>query len=518
MARQLRLYSGINPNQNNNLHYFFGTPSLYISELQNHLIATIPIDNYRINLNTAKVALKNDINMGNFEKVTYIIDYDNETNYFKCYYVDSILLQDYAIYNLSVDLWATYMCNASFSNIHVTRCNRALNEHGEYDDVSTTYTRQEQNANFVYTAQDGTINDDQVFIVYLVEYNVEQSAIWGDQHVSTTGLFASRLSALRGEQVKSAVEVAIDMVGGITKIANDKQARVLQAWLLPQWLVDIGQASGDIQQSKYYVFNSKGKDGTYQFDGYLVNPSHKSMDLIGNTFELDYATFIGTRNNCYKTKRFVNKYMNDIALHAFVGTNSLQVVLIQGDDQKDVTKDFEVALTTNNGEVTGLRAVASVIGKTLTSTLGVVGAMKKENYYDVAKQVTGGATSQIETKPAISSAVGSGDASNLYWRPIWPNETDQDVIKKLNFPIIKERFRSTRDEEMHARMQGANFDEYISGFNYPLTKALLGTGNNLTFEYTYIVASCTIEGVPSDAKNLMTNKLNTGIYYKVLTI
>lgn len=518
MARQLRLYSGINPNQDKNLHYFFSNASLFINELQSHLIATIPLDNYRINLNTAKVALSNDgISMANFEKVTYIIDYDDVTKYFKCYYVDSILLQDYAIYNLSVDLWATYIINASFSNIHVTRCNRALNPKGTYDEVLETYEREEQNANFNYIGDNGIIDDDQVFIVYLVEYNVEQSALWGDQHVSTTGLFATRLSDLRGTRAKSAIEIAVDAVGGIIKIDNNMDARVLQAWLLPQWLVDIGEASGDIQQSKYYAFNAKGKDGTYTFNGYLVNPSHKDMDLIGNTFELNYETYIGTRNNCYKTKRFVNKYMNEIALHAFVGTNSLQVVIIQGDDEKDLTKDFEVTLTTNNGEVTGIRAVADVIGKTLTSTLGFFASKKTFGSWGGASAFAKSASSEIKTDPTISSAVGSGDASNLYWRPIWPNETDQNEIKKLYFPIIKERFKSTRDEEMHARMEGANFDEYISGFEYPLTKALLGTGTHLTFEYTYIVASCTIEGVPSDAKDLINNKLDNGIYYKVLS-
>ena len=517
MARQLRLYSGINPNQDKNLHYFFSNASLFINELQSHLIATIPLDNYRINLNTAKVGLSNDINMANFEKVTYIIDYDDVTKYFKCYYVDSILLQDYAIYNLSVDLWATYIVNASFSNIHVTRCNRELNPKGIYDDVLETYERREEAVNAFYEDEPGIIYDENVYMVFLCEYNVEQSAIWGDQHISATGLFAVQLSTLRGTTAKSAVEIAIDAVGGVIKIANNMDARTLQAWLLPSYLIDLGAKTSDIQTPKYYSFQSKGKDGNYTFNGYLVNPNTKTIDLIGTTFNLNYATYIGTRNNCYKTKRFVDKYMNELELYAFVGTNNLQIVMIQGDAQKDLTKDFEVTLTTNNGEVTGIRAVADVIGKTLTSTLGFFASKKTFGSWGGASAFAKSASSEFKTDPTISSAVGSGDGANLYWRPIWPNETDQDELKKLNAPIIIEKFKSTRDEEMHARMEGANFDEYISGFEYPLTKALLGTGAHLTFNYTYIVASCTIEGVPSDAKELINNKLDNGIYYKVLS-
>ena len=518
MARQLRLYSGINPNTENGIHYFFNTASRFINELQSHLVATIPLNNYRINLNTAKISLGGDLTMNNFEKVTYIIDYDDVTNYFKCYYVDSILLQDYVVYNLSVDLWATYILNATFSNIHVTRCNRAIEDKGIYDDVPATYERQEEFCNFVYDTDEseGFIRDTKVWIVYLVEYNVEQSAIFGDQHISATGLFASRLSDIRNGQLISPIEKATDAVGGIYKIQNGMDARVIQAWIVPQWLVNCGGITGDGgPQSRYAIFQSKGREGNYTFEGYIVFPAVKSMDLIGNKFELNYDTYIGTRNNCLKSKRYVDKYMNELTLYSFMGTNSLKIVMIQGDNQKDLTKDFEVTLTTNNGEVTGIRAVAGVIGNTLVSTLGVVGAMKKENYYDVAKQVAGSATKQIDAKPSISSAVGNGDASNLYWMPLFSWSTEADA-RKLRFPIIKERFKSTRDEELHARMEGANFDKYISGFDFPLTKSLLGTGQAITFDKTYIVASCNIEGVPNDARNIIESKLNAGIYYEIL--
>lgn len=519
MTRQLRLYSGINPNAENGIHYFFNTASQFINELQSHLIATIPLDNYRINLNVAKVALKDGITMANFEKVTYIIDYDETTLYFKCYFVESILLQDYAVYTLRVDLWATYIINATFKNIHVSRCNRAIDAHGIYDDVLATYERREENANFIYDTgeAEGYIRDNKVWIVYLVEYNVEQSALWGDQHISATRLFASRLSDLRGNVVnKSPVEIAIDAIGGIHKIQNGMDARVIQAWLLPQWLVNCGSITGDYKPtSRYAVFQSRGQEGNYTFNGYIVFPSTKVMDLIGNDFDLNYATYIGTRNNGFKPKRFVNKYFNELGLYCFMGTNSLKVVMIQGNEQKDFTNDFEVTLTTNNGEVTGLRAVASVIGKTAINTASFMGSYFKSDYAGMAKQLTNTIGTAIQEKPTIDHAVGSGDGANFYWRAIM--EDTEAEARKLYFPIIKEVFYSTRDEEMHARMQGANFDKYISGFDFPLTKALLGTGNHLTFEDTYIVADCIIEGVPNDALNEIKNKLATGIYYKYLS-
>lgn len=517
MTRQLLCYSGINPNNDNCTHYFFNSVSRYISELSNNLEATINLNNYRINANIAKISVGNILTEELASEITYIIDTDGE-DYFRAYHVKSFTKQDFFVYQLEVDLWATYIYKVLFSKIHVTRCNRALNEHGEYDDINIAYTRSEQNVRTVTDMgeSEGFIRDDRVWIVYLVEYNVEQSAIFGDQHISATGLYASRLSDLRAGQIISPIDRATDAIGGIYKIQNGMDARVIQAWILPQFLVNCGGVTGDYApQSRYAVFQSKGREGNYTFNGYIVFPATKYYDFIGNTFDLNFQTFIGTRNNCLKSRRYVNKYMNEIGLYCFMGTNSLKVVMIQGDNQKDLTNDFEVTLTTNNGEVTGIRAVAGVIGKTLTSTLGVVGAMKKENYYDVAKQVAGGATSQIETKPAISSAVGNGDASNLYWRTLFNDATEAEA-RKLRFPIIKEVFRSTRDEEMHARMQGANFDEYISGFDYPLTKALLGTGNHLTLTDTYIVATCCIEGAPIDAKNAIANKLASGIYYNYL--
>lgn len=519
-VRYLNCYSGINPNIENNKHYFFASPQKYLDELESHREATIVMNNYRINMNTAKLNFTNHLTDELAQKITYLIDYeidDEEIAYFRCYHVKEYLKQDYYIYMLEVDLWATYIYNCAFSNIHVTKCNRNINDHGIYDDVLETYERQERPVDAFYEDELGIIYDENVYMVFLCEYNVEQSAIWGDQHISATGLFAVQLSALRGTTAKSAVEIAIDAVGGVTKIANNMDARTLQAWLLPSYLIDLGAKTGDIQTPRYYSFTSKGKDGNYTFNGYLVNPNTKTIDLIGTTFDLNYATYIGTRNNCYKTKRFVDKYMNQLELYAFVGTNNLQIVMIQGDAQKDLTKDFEVTLTTNNGEVTGIRAVADVVGKTLTSTLGFFASKKTFGSWGGASAFAKSASSEIKTDPTISSAVGSGDGANLYWRAIWPNETDQDELKKLNAPIIIERFKSTRDEEMHARMQGANFDEYISGFDYPLTRDLLGTGNHLTMTDTYIIATCRIDGIPLEAKTAIANKLANGIYYTYLT-
>lgn len=516
MARQLLCYSGINPNNDNCTHYFFSTISRYISELSNNLEATINLNNYRINANIAKISVGNILTEELASKITYIIDTDNE-DYFRAYHVKSYVMQDFFVYQLEVDLWATYIYRVLFSKIHVTRCNRALNPQGEYDDVIVTYQRQEQNAHFIYDTGEGEgfIRDDRVWIVYLLEYNVEQSAIWGDQHVSATSLFASRLSDIRNGAIVNSVEQAVDAVGGIYKIQNGMDARTIQAWVLPQWLVDCGTITGGVQTPYYGVMQSKGHNGNYSFRGYYVYPNTKIMDFIGNTFELNNATFIGTRNNCFKPKRFVNKYMNDIGLYCFMGTNSLKVVMIQGDNQKDLTNDFEVMLTTNNGEVTGLRAVASVIGKTAVNTAGFMANYFKGDALGMAKTITGTIGKAVEQQPTISSAVGNGDASNLYWLPLFSDATEADA-RKLRFPIIKEVFRSTRDEEMHARMQGANFDEYISGFDYPLTKVLLGTGNHLTLNDTYIVATCCIEGAPIDAKNAIANKLSNGIYYKYL--
>ena len=59
MARQLLCYSGINPNNDNCTHYFFSAISRYISELSNHLEATINLNNYRINANIAKISVGN---------------------------------------------------------------------------------------------------------------------------------------------------------------------------------------------------------------------------------------------------------------------------------------------------------------------------------------------------------------------------------------------------------------------------------------------------------------------------
>ena len=344
-------------------------------------------------------------------------------------------------------------------------------------------------------------------MVFLLEYNVEQSAIFGDQHITETSLFCVNIGTLRGIGVNSAVEVATGLVGGIFKIANNMDARVLQAWLLPSDLVELGTPH------EYYEAQSKSRYGTSTFNIYLVRPSKYNVKInVPN--DLNKDVIIGTYNNGIKPIRYTQSLnaKGTIDFWAFIGTNSVNVLLTQGNNQQDITSEFELKLTTNNGEVTGLRAIGSVIFKTLSNTLGTLGSIKKENYYDVARLLSSSAGSTIETKPQLSNATGNGDGGTLYFRPVNPS-----TISSLNYPIIVTYSNSVRNEEKHARLNGASYDEYIESFEYPLTKELLGVGNDLTFDKTYIVCDAIITGIPYEAKTTIMQKLANGIYYEYLT-
>lgn len=528
MARQLYLYSGINPNTEGVRHYFFNTASQYLNELQSHLVANIPLDNYRIVLNTAKIPLTAPLNIANYNSISYIIDYDVTTNYFVCYYVDSIILEDYIIYNLSVDLWATYILKASFSNIHVTRCNRHLSNNGIYDEIENT--NYEMTYDFLTPTPEGEAYDDDnqiydeyVYVVYLAEFNVQQS-VFGDDHISKTMLFATPCGEFRNKfliQKDSTLERALDAIGGIYQVQGSgsawTDARIIQAWVMPSSLIDLGERTGDVSQTQYLTFKSKGAMVTdAQFKGYVVYPAHKKLEFRDIENNINKALYFGVLNEGLKLKRYTSDVLY-AELHAYVSINTINVVMTQGDNQKDLTKDFMTTLTTNAGVVTTGRRIAQALSRSVSLGTSISSDISKGQYANAGLSLVKGIADMVPNVN-IDKAIGGGDGSLNFYRPQFYDEDDPTYIDDvLQNPFKLCKFTSVNDENQHARLYGARFNEMIADFLAPQQQALLGTGNHLTLTDTYIVANCRIEGLPTEARNEVLRKLNSGIYYKYLT-
>lgn len=518
--RKLYIYTGTLPNEDNGRHYMFADVSLYMAELQPHLLNVVDLDNYRINSNVAKIALKSGLNEENFDTVTYLIDYDDVSKYFRCYKVLRATLDTFVNYMLEVDLWATFIKDCDFSKVHVTRCNRKLNDYGIYDEPQSTageldYAPAEpaltQQAWLIsYLGKLSMAKTSEVYIVFLMQFNATQQ-LFGSDAITTTKLFATPLSyfsATAQQSSKNTIDVAIDAIGGIYKI-DGNDAQVLQAWLLPKPLLDLTSRGS----SHYYTAKSKSPLYTGDVEAYFIYPN--------NSKKIDYPTavptdpnkiyYFGTINNGIKVKKYIGD--TGVTVRSFIGATTLRVVIFQGEEQKDVTEDFSITLTSSASVTTSIRQFAKTMTNALSAGQSISKSLSKGDVTGAGLTGAGAVIGMINTTPVLNKAIGNGDAYTVFYIDNPP----QDAV--LN-PFVVTSFDSVNDADKHVRMFGATFDYYASTgtattvFDFE-DKTLLGDTDILSD--TYIVASCDIDGVPLEAHNEIGRKLTAGIYYKLLT-
>lgn len=515
--RKLYIYTGITPNQDNGKHYMFNSVILYMQALQQHLLMTVDLDNYRINSNVAKLDLKSPLTAENFDTVTYLIDYDSDTNYFRAYTVIRADLGAYVVYSLSVDLWATFIKDCDFSKVHVTRCNRQLSQYGIYDepqsteqDFATEPVKSTNAAWLVDGYSDALAKSDSVYIVYLLQYNVKQNIFGSNEAVTKTALFATPLSEFESVLVDGTtlLELATDLIGciyGVTGTLGALDAQVLEAYILPAPLLTVSNT--------YITAKSKLWGSDADVKAFYVKPSAtKKLDFTMLPTDPNYIYYFGTINNGIKLKKYTKNTDRVYAsIRSFVGATTLKIVASQGESQKDITNDFAITLTTSASVTTAIRQFAKTFSESLSIGQQVSKQVGKGDFAGAGLTGVGGFVEQLNTPIMLNKVIGNGDASTIYYIANPP------VPAVLN-PFVITKFLSVNDANKHTRMYGATFDYFASNgnavtvFDFDST-TLLGSGD---ITDTYIIASCDIDGVPLEAHNEIGRKLSAGIYYTLL--
>ena len=426
------------------------------------------------------------------------------------------------------EVWGTYFNTGLLSNINVLRCNRQLSYNGIYDEVENTgdgYTMRYEAPIYTnwldkYSGSNvyGFAKESEIYIVYLIQYNIEQQ-VFGDDHISATALYATPLDEIRtagnsGE--KSVIKTATDIIGGIYgvtgKFGSTLDAQVVEAWILPTWFINIGSKSaGGSGDTLYHNFKSKSEHGDLTIKGYVVYPSKNLLEYRTIESDPNKVIYFGTINNGLKLKRYTYDNLHCF-VYAYVGASTIQIIATQGEDQKDLTKDFTIMLTENSGVTTGIRAVAKALSRSISMGTSAYKDFAKGDYSSGGLGIVKGIADMVPLQPKIDKALGNGDASTIYYR----RQSQASGDPKYNCvdnPFVSTIFTSVIDEKARVRLYGASFNELISNFSTIYTKDLLGTG---TLEDTYIVANVRVDGIPTEAKTYIENTFKNGFYSQYL--
>lgn len=516
----LLLYRNITPNTSNGKHYLFTAFSDYKDFLANNLLKSVELNNYRINSNVIKVKIDTVLTISNYTTVTYIINELDNT----CYLVNDASVQSgYIIYNCTVDYWGTYIADASLSNICVQRCNRNIGI-GIYQDINATKTNEE--VAFAIPQQYQVENlptawkFNEVYAVFVLTYNVEQTAFGG---VSTTNMFGINLKTLYDfyvnhaedqeerevRQLENPLDIATNIIGGIYgvkamanygfQVTND--AKVLRCYFVPSNLIYMLHSGViDIKsKSMYGSYNEIPVDevsNIQMYYNYTININPNYNYYIGS-----YAKglkLIRTTENTITIKyKCINKH------------SELQIVAQQGDNEIDITSEFETTITLNDGDVTNLSGIFHVLNTSLKAGSAIVGgatAQTPKGQWGAVGSALGAVTYALEPlqNHFYGKQEGNGDGLSTFWRAGFAT-----VGAGIRSPFGYTRCESINNEQEIARKYGAMFNTYIDSLASIFTFTLLGTGS---FSDTYVQANVNVDGVPMIAREQIKQKLQQGLY------
>lgn len=545
MARKLFIFRKFLPNNNNGIHYISHIRNDFLEYVKsNFAYKEIDLNNYRINTNTIKI---NDV-FSDLEAsfYTYAIDVDideDNISYWRCFYIKNFDIQSgYVIFSIEIDLWQTYIYDAKLNNTTLLRSNRLIpNNKGYFDEINFTITETNYfNRLVAMGGVDGSASN--YGIKYLAESDariaflakvITQRNTTGTITNSITQLFCIDLSDIRNifdgqASNKNAVELAIDAVSHIYAIDDpalvDFEVEVMRAWIVTKSMVQPSLPQ------RYYPMKSKpyfNSHNNLTFNAYFVGPSHivETKTIEGQDYNINYKYFAGVYGDGLPLKNEITKIVCEFE---YVVTESeINISIMQGDRQKDITNNFEVSLSGQAQNEDAMHKIA-YWAHNISNMLGMVKSATTAGFGSnggggaaallPASQYVLGLFDQVgDARPSGTTTKGGG-ASTFAWYL-----TQEDIGNRLiNYPFYLTRFKSMFDEKRKCVRFGANY--FV---NFTTTNSFYDLANEIDnydlifydpeiINYSYIKGTTNVTHCIKEACNYIENKLSNGIYFIIV--
>lgn len=530
MARELRIYTGLSINYGDHLHYFTRNNGNFLTRIDTYKIETLSLDNYRINANVAKCKLTSNINENNYCKVTYLGEIDTTANYYKYYHViDASIQSGYAVFTLEVDEWGTYIARCGIGNNRIIRSTRKL-ENGFYDDITNAKTDINYfNRLVAMGGIDGSgsdygikyINDSEVNIIFLAKVVTERNAI-GTTKSSITQLFGLHVSDARevfngvnfNVPVNSA-SLAIDLISHTYKLSTgtaiNYEVEIIKAWLVPSNIIGYGTWN-----AYYYTMTSKpywAEHGEKTFKAYFIKPCHvvETYTLQGSAYDINYKYYAGVYGYGLPLKNQINKIIMEVE---YIATESdININIMQGDKQQDITSMFEVSLSGQAQSEDNLHKtqrwlhnISDMLGMTKSAVMaGMATKYGLGSIYEGAQYTLGLLDGIKDVRPEGTTNKGAG-LSTFAWYL-----TNVDINNHLlNFPFYYTRFRSIKDEKENALMYGLIYANKI--YDEPLGNLFINETPLEATRVDFLQSQSVVSGIPKKPTEFIQNELARGIW------
>lgn len=477
----LYLYSGITPNLNANIHYFFSNHNNYLAELETHKIDAITNDKYVVNNGFINVA-PTDVTIKNLYKCSYVCEYDN--GLYRYYHVEHVeQFIDYVRIFVSLDNWSTFISNVNIGNMHVLRAN-IQNPTGFYPSakaIKGTYTTNALN--------NTSYSETSFGVVAVVAYEVGD--IINDK-VTTTEMFYIQATA------SNTLDKLIHMFSGIYSVNggvfSDKKAQCYKLYIVPHALITTEENPNN------YGFNYKSIYGNGSIvPAKVVRPHTKSVHYTTPTTTYKRALYVGTNTQFMPVEQRYNGV--DVNYTFVYNDNELQVIVYANGNNMDITQSFGVDFVTNTTYDQHNRKTSQAVQGISSAISGAISLATGNPIYAIMNATTG-ANSLINNNIGVTpmgQLVSGGSAL-----------TTIKIDNNFVCPFRYIAFATDENINNAADYEGLYFNNLIMTL-----QALLSSQTLTANTYHYIQATnVEIEGANITVANEIINAFSRGIKIK----
>lgn len=517
-----------NPNLDYGTGFLANTKAALIAYLNaNYLLGTLTEDKYTLNYDELRI---DEASFSQPSKACYVLwEYGNEKRF---YFVENFIVQSgYFHYSLSLDFWATYIYDAAFKSLHITRSTR-VSTYCRYPnayeiDLPSIPLRVYPNLSTDGFDTNGNVTDiSKIAVCFFVNFNIKAFLI-SDQATATLPLAITlkqwqdflalnNVTLSDADALRSLVNYVANVVNVHLDIPDTpaQEAKVLNAYIVPTSILSISPS-----QTLEVIMNGieyySGLKESISYQAHIVRGT-SPLQIPTCAIPLESVVYFGNESNLMPVESVSAPYLSgvdykkDVAglrVDPYLKGDELFIRAMQGNHAQDITSMFKVSLLYANADAMALRNLEAVLSNTLAVAGSIVTAIVSEGsapaIAGVIGATTNGAVSIAETlsqsnKPRAIPCGGDGlttflDGSYLQ-APLYFT-----YFTNINLTAIK---NAINEEGMITDYEMANA--------YALASyAKLATLSNSDADYLRGVAK--LDGVPVDAMRFICGKISGGV-------
>lgn len=518
----LSLYTKTPNTANGNFYYYtdktpfinwLGTPYCTVADNSFDIINGV----LRINANGTFLSKSAEYNADTrpLYNVSYIMhtQQDGERRFYNVLSVDYISGM-YVLY-ITTDTWASYIDKAS-CELYIERTNLDIGNYTlapiEDYEAGTPTVNNSLFLNALFNNSTGNVNyDNDLAIVLRVLTHKGVNSVFGNNSVYSTSLIGARLSGVSTPSITAETNLwkAAQLCGTITNTQKQKanstewenfeDITVTAAWIVPAKLLGI-------------------RSSTYRLYGTPITISHISDCYpIDKTITIDcsslesygfanYDYFAGTLEKSIKLQHGNNMQVD---LRCITDNANIEIHLVQGANDVDITELFSIPFTANDGNLTTLDKIKDIVA--MGNGAITMGTQIAQGNFVGALQTTANTAVGLFNEGS-GRYVNGGNAISTF---LTTNLVDFSTVYKLSLGTFSRK--SKYDETLILNEKGAYYNTVKMTLAELMTKADFAGGISIPHHRFVKTSKAIITGVPASAAQAIAQTLASGVKIIVLS-